>query len=45
MGIVDRNNFCLKIRLGHFLGTISGYIHAENQKNLPSEYREMLKKQ
>ena len=40
MAIVD--NFFLKIRLHHFLGTISGYVHAKFQKNLMSGYREKL---
>ena len=41
---VDSNNFVSKIQLGHFLGTISDYLHAKFQKNSMCGYREMLKR-
>ena len=42
MAIVDRNDIFSKNGLHHFLGTISGYLHAKFQKNLMSGYRELL---
>ena len=36
------NNFFEEMRLHYFLGTISGYLHAKNYRNLKNGYRDII---